>query len=73
MTTTIPAIYEAGVLKPLGKLGLRERQRVLIALFPADDNVPTFLISEAALHGKSFDFLADPAEDIYSLSDGEST
>jgi len=65
MTTTIAAIYEAGVLKPLGKLSLHERQRVLVALFPADDDVPTFLISEAAFHGKSFDFLADPAEDLY--------
>ena len=68
---TIRAVYEAGVLRPVKKLRLPEHQLVLIALFPGDDDVPSFLIADAATHGQSFDFLADPAEDLYRVSDGE--
>ena len=71
MTVTVPAIYEHGVLKLLGKVNLPDCQRVLIALFPAEDDVPTFLIGEAAMQSQSFGFLDDPAEDLYRPSDGE--
>lgn len=71
MTTTIPAIYEQGVLKLLAKVNLPDRQRVLIALFPSEDDVPTFLIGEAAMQGQGFGFLDDPAEDLYRPTDGE--
>lgn len=70
MTTTIPAIYEHGVLKPLAKMSLVDHQRVLIAVYPSEDAVPTFLIGEAAMHGQSFDFLDDPAQDLYRPTDG---
>lgn len=71
MTTTIPAIYERGMLKPLAKLKLADHQRVLIAVFATEDDLPTFLIGEAAAQGQAFDFLADPAEDLYRPTDGE--
>ena len=69
--TTIPVIYESGVLKPLTQLHLPDHQRLVIVLFPSEDDVPTVLIDEAAVQGKSFDFLADPAENLYQLTDGE--
>lgn len=68
---TIRAVYEAGVLRPIKKLRLPEHQPVLIALLPTDDDPPTFLITDAAVQGKSFDFLANPVEDLYHLTDGE--
>jgi len=68
---TIRAVYEAGVLRPLKKLRLHEHQPVLVALFPAEDDVPSLLIAESARQGRSFEFLADPAEDVYRLTDGE--
>jgi predicted DNA-binding antitoxin AbrB/MazE fold protein len=69
---TLRAIYEAGVLRPLKKLRLREHQPVLITVFPSeDDDIPTQAIAKAALKGHSFDFLADPAEDLYQPTDGE--
>ena len=68
---TIRAVYEAGVLRPVKKLRLPEHQPVLIALFPTDDEVSGFLLAEMAMQGGSFDFLADPAEDVYRVTDGE--
>ena len=68
---TIPAIYDHGILRLLAKVDLPNRQRVLIALFPAEDDVPTFLIDETAAQAKSFDFLSATAEDIYHVTDGE--
>jgi predicted DNA-binding antitoxin AbrB/MazE fold protein len=69
--TPIPAIYEHGVLKLLRRVNLPDHQRVLIALFPAQDDIPSFLIGEAAIQAQSFDFLDDPAEDLYRPTDGE--
>jgi len=68
---TIRAIYEAGVLRPLKKLRLREHQPVLVTVLSFDDDVPTPLLAKAAAKGRSFDFLADPAEDLYRVTDGE--
>ena len=71
MTRTIPAIYEHGVLKPLVTVSLANHQRVLIAVFPTEDDVPTFLIGQAAMQAQSFSFLDDPAQDLYQPADGE--
>jgi len=68
---TIRAVYEAGVLRPVKQLRLPEHQPVLIAVFPTNDDVPSLLIADAATRGQSFDFLADPTEDLYQVSDGE--
>ena len=69
---TFRAIYEAGVLRPLKKLRLREHQPVLLAVFSAeDDDIPTQAIAKAAMKGHSFDFLADSSEDLYNPTDGE--
>ena len=71
MIETIRAIYEAGVLRPMKKLSLREHQPVLIAVFPAEDDIPAESLAPAAAKSKSFDFLADSSEDLYRLTDGE--
>ena len=68
---TIPAIYERGVLRLLAKVNLPESQRVLIALFPDEDDVQSLLLDESAMHGKAFDFLSDPAEEVYRPTDGK--
>ncbi len=71
MTTTVPAIYDHGVFRPLTKIPLTDHQRVWIVIFPAEDDIPTFLIGEAAAQSLSFDFLRDPAEDLYRPTDGQ--
>ena len=67
---TIEAIFEDGVFRPLGNVRLPERQRVSLVVTVPDD-LPAHLLARAAEKGKSFDFLADPREDLYTLEDGE--
>ena len=38
MATTFEAIYEAGVLRPLEPVSLKENQRVTLEISQADDN-----------------------------------
>jgi predicted DNA-binding antitoxin AbrB/MazE fold protein len=65
---TIKVIYEDGVLKPLEKLEIPEHEKVEI-IIPND--IPSSTIAQSAEDSRSFDFLKEPVEDIYSLEDGE--
>ena len=67
--STIQAIYENGVLKPLQKLDIPERQRVEIIILA--DDLPSSLIAEIAEQSSSYTFLSHPGEDIYTIEDGE--
>ncbi len=67
--STIQAIYENGVLKPLQKLDIPERQRVEIIILA--DDLPSSLIAEIAEQSGSYTFLSHPSEDIYTIEDGE--
>jgi len=69
MLQTIQAIYENGVLKPLGKLDIPEHQRLEIIVL--EDDAPLSLIARVAEQGGSYDFLHHPAEGIYTKDDGE--
>ena len=69
MSKVVKAVYENGVLRPLERVDLPSQGEVTIVIL--DDDVPVEGIAEMALSGGSFDFLADPAEDIYTRDDGE--
>lgn len=76
MIQTVEAVYEKGSFKPLGDVHLPEQQRVRLILLPqsdavAVDDLPAWALTVLAEQDRSFDFLADPREDIYSLEDGE--
>ena len=67
--TPIEAIYEHGQLKPLRRLTLAEHQHVWLAILPEEPMAEQ--LAELAAQSPSFQFLADPAEDLYSLTDGQ--
>ncbi len=67
---TIRAIFRNGTFKPLDPVDLPENTRLTVALLDSDD-LSADAIAELASKDKSFDFLNDPREDIYSDSDGE--
>ena len=69
MPQTIHAIYEDGVLKPLGKLDVPEHRT--LEIFILEDDLPLSLIARAAEEGGGYDFLHRAAEDTYSKDDGE--
>ena len=71
MTKLLPAVFEHGQIKPDVPLNLAEHKKVLVAIVIADNDPSGLLIAQAAQKSKSFDFLNDPREDIYSISDGE--
>ena len=71
MTKLLSATYEHGQLKPTQPLRLPEHQQVLIAIAINEDGIPSLYISKLAEKSKSFQFLNNPKEDIYSPSDGE--
>ncbi len=71
MTRLLPAIYEHGRFKTTEPLKLSEHQRVLLAVVITHDEIPSLFISKLAETSKSFKFLNNPKEDIYSPSDGE--
>lgn len=68
---TIRAIYRRGILKLSRKVKLKENQPVLVDIQPLIDDLPASTIASLTARGKSFDFLGDPSEDIYSASDGK--
>lgn len=67
---TIRAIFRDGNLTPLDPLDLPENTRLTIALLDVDD-LSADAIAELANKDKSFEFLNDPREDLYTASDGE--
>jgi len=67
---TIRAIFRDGTFNPLDPVDLPENTRLTVALLDIDD-LSADAIAELASKDKSFDFLNDPSEDIYSDSDGE--
>ncbi len=69
MPRTIQAIYENGVLKPLNRLDLSEKQRVDILIL--EEDLPASVVAQVAERAGSYDFLARPGEDIYTIEDGE--
>ena len=71
MTKLLPAIYEHGTLKLLEPFQLPEHQKVFVAIAISQDEIPGMFISKLAEQSKSFEFLNNPEEDIYSPEDGE--
>jgi predicted DNA-binding antitoxin AbrB/MazE fold protein len=72
MLKTIRAIYEKGVLRPLSKLALREKQEVRIAILDAGtQDLSAGDLARIAQEGGAFRFLDDPREDVYGPEDGE--
>jgi predicted DNA-binding antitoxin AbrB/MazE fold protein len=67
---TIRVIFRDGHLQPLDPVDLPENTRLTLAVLDSDD-LSADAISELAGKDKSFDFLTDAREDIYSESDGE--
>ena len=65
----IEAIYEAGHLKPLERLPLREHQHVWVTIL--SDELSAQQLAQLAAQSPSFQFLADPKEDLYSPQDGQ--
>jgi len=68
MPKIIHAIFENGVFRPVKKISLPEHQEVEIII---QEDIPTNLIAIVADGTGGFDFLTDPREDIYTISDGE--
>jgi len=67
---TIRTIFRDGAFKPLDPVDLPENTRFTVALLDSDD-LSADAIAELAGKDRSFDFLNDPREDLYSESDGE--
>ena len=67
----IEAVYERGQLKPLERLPLQEHQHVWVTILADRAGEPTAQqLGQLAARSPSFQFLANPAEDLYSLGDG---
>ena len=69
MMTLIEAVFEHGRLKPVRPLPLVEHQHVWLTLLLEEPS--TQALGQLAAQSPSFQFLADPAEDLYDLEDGE--
>ena len=65
----IEAVFEHGRLKPLTPLVLAEHQHVWLTLLPEEPS--TRELAQLAAQSPSFQFLAEPAENLYCLEDGE--
>ena len=68
MQKVIHTIFENGVFKPVEKINFPEHQEFEIII---QEDIPTRLIAILAEKAKSFEFLADSREDIYTIHDGE--
>jgi predicted DNA-binding antitoxin AbrB/MazE fold protein len=71
MARTLKVTYEKGVLKPMDRVDLAEHEQVEIIILEHHDDLPAAAIAALALGDKSFEFLADPGEDVYTTEDGE--
>lgn len=78
METTLSALELTGVIDSNQQLQFDEplpfqtpkRVRVIL-LYAEDEDVNEQEWMQAASHNSAFDFLNDPAEDIYTLNDGQ--
>ena len=69
MPKIIKAIIENGVLCPLSPLALSDGEKVEVIILQEGDDLPARArLGQGCL---SLAFLLDPAEDIYSCTDGE--
>lgn len=76
MIQTVEAVYKKGLFMPLSDVHLPEQQRVRLVFLPESETVstndlPAWALAVLVEQSPSFDFLADPREDIYTLEDGE--
>ena len=65
----IEAVFERGYLKPLARLPLQEHQRVWVTILREEPSATQ--LAQIAARSPSFQFLADPAEDLYAPEDGQ--
>ncbi|MBI2060977.1 MAG: antitoxin family protein [Nitrospirae bacterium] len=68
------AVYENGTLRLSKPLPLAEQARVYVTvegLREKDDDLPESAWLRSASANEAFDFLKDPAEDIYDPADGK--
>jgi len=68
MTRAIHAVFENGVFRPLEEINFPEHQEVEIII---NGDISTRNIAAIAEKAGSFDFLATPKENIYTIKDGE--
>ena len=66
---TIEVVFEQGHLLPLQPLPLAEHQHVWVTILAQEPT--TQQLAHLAAESPSFFFLDDPAEDLYSVEDGE--
>jgi predicted DNA-binding antitoxin AbrB/MazE fold protein len=64
----IEAVFERGNLKPLRPLPLAEHQHVWLAILTEEPSARH--LAELGERDPSFQFLAEPEEDLYSPEDG---
>jgi len=69
VTGTVDKQGQLHLDEPLSILGPR-RIRVIL-LFPEEADIDEREWLQAAVNNPAFDFLKDPAEDIYTLTDGK--
>ena len=69
MPQRIQAVYEDGVLKPLGKVDIPEHRTLDILILR--DDLPLSVIARVAEESGAYDFLHRAGEDIYTSEDGE--
>ena len=78
MDIPMKAIEVTGTVDEQGQLHLDEPLSILgplrirvILLFPEEADIDEREWLQAAVNNPAFDFLKDPAEDIYTLTDGK--
>ena len=78
MDITMKAIEVTGTVDEQGQLHLDEPLTILgprriraILLFPEETDIDEREWLQAAVSSPAFDFLKDPAENIYTLTDGK--
>ena len=66
----IEVVFEGGHLTPLQKVPLKDQQHAWILLLPPEE-LSSHGLAQLASRSASVEFLADSAEDLYSLRDGQ--
>ncbi len=69
MRKAIEAIFEHGHLTPLQRLSLSEHQHVWLMIL--SEETSTQDVARLAAQSPSFQFLANPEENLYSPQDGQ--